>query len=43
MSLLTFHGELAEAHGMINGMKSLYSGSVLKYAGFGDLLNHNRV
>ncbi len=29
--LLTCHDELAEAHGKINGIKSLCTGSVLKY------------
>jgi len=30
VSLLTNRGELVRVHGKINGMKSLYSGSVLK-------------
>ncbi len=30
VSLLTYHGELAEAHGKMNSMKSLCTGSVLK-------------
>jgi len=30
ISLLTYYNEHAEAYGNMNGMKSLYSGSVLK-------------
>jgi len=36
VSLLTNRGELSRVHGKINGMKSLYSGSALKCAGFAD-------
>jgi|GEM_PF-6890023 len=31
VSLLTYPGELAEAYGKINDMKSLYTSLVLKY------------
>jgi hypothetical protein len=31
VSLLTYHGEPVEAYGKMNGVKSLYTGSVLNW------------